>query len=126
MGRFVRVGVGAGRTFDVDKLFPEMRTAIQTGMADAWAERTNLQKRIDAKEVTLGGTFGTREFLKNNYLYRMGAVVLGIYGNSKQEAMYPIFSVDAGGKKLDGANRYSLCFAPSQLPPVNAFWSLTM
>ncbi len=30
------------------------------------------------------------------------------------------------GQKLDGANRYTLRFAPGQLPPVNAFWSLTM
>lgn len=126
MGRFAKIGVSAGRTFDAGKLSPEMRAAIEAGMADAWADHENLQKRIDAKEVTSGDTFGTREFLKNNYLYRMGAAVLGIYGNSKQEAMYPIYSVDADGKKLDGTNRYSVRFAPGQLPPVNAFWSLTM
>lgn len=126
MARFARIGVGAGKTFGAGKLSPEMKAAIEAGMADAWAEHAKLQKRIDAKEVTSGDTFGTREFLKNNYLYRMGAAVLGIYGNSKQEAMYPIYSVDADGKKLDGANRYSLRFAPGQLPPVNAFWSLTM
>lgn len=126
MARFARIGVGAGKTFGPGTLSPEMKAAIEAGMADAWAEHATLQKRIDAKEVTSGDTFGTREFLKNNYLYRMGAAVLGIYGNSKQEAMYPIYSVDVDGKKLDGANRYSLRFAPSQLPPVNAFWSLTM
>jgi len=64
--------------------------------------------------------------MKSNYLYRMGAAVMGIYGNSKQEAMYPVYGVDADGKKLDGANRYTLRFPPGQLPPVNAFWSLTM
>jgi len=126
MGRFAKIGVGAGRTFDAGKLSPELRAAIEAGMADAWADHENLQKRIDAKEVTSGDTFGTREFLKNNYLYRMGAAVLGIYGNSKQEAMYPIYSVDADGKKLDGTNRYSVRFAPGRFPPVNAFWSLTM
>ena len=62
-------------------------------------------------------------FLKNNYLYRMTAAVLGIYGNTKEEAMYPAYYVDADGKKLDGANRYTLRFAPGQLPPVNSFWS---
>jgi hypothetical protein len=56
----------------------------------------------------------------------MGAAVLGIYGNSKQEAMYPVYYVDATKQKLDGANRYTVRFAPGQLPPVNAFWSLTM
>ena len=64
--------------------------------------------------------------MKNNYLYRMAGAVLGIYGNSKQEAMYPVYAVDAAGQKLDGANRYTVRFAPGQLPPVNAFWSLTM
>ncbi len=126
MKRFAEIGVGAGRTFDTSKLSAEMLRAIEAGMADAWAEHANLQKQIDAKEVTSGDCFGTREFLKNNYLYRMGAAVLGIYGNSKQEAMYPIYSVDADGTKLNGANRYTLRFAPGQFPPVNAFWSLTM
>ncbi len=126
MARFAKLGIGAGKTFDVGKLSPEMKAAIEAGMADAWDEHAKLQRRIDAKEVTSGDMFGTREFLRNNYLYRMGAAVLGIYGNSKQEAMYPIYSVDADGVKLDGTNRYSLRFAPGQLPPVNAFWSLTM
>jgi len=76
--------------------------------------------------TTSGDVFGTREYLKNNYLYRMAAAVLGIYGNSKQEAMYPVYYVDEAKQKLDGANRYTLRFAPGQLPPVNAFWSLTM
>jgi hypothetical protein len=56
----------------------------------------------------------------------MAAAVNGIYGNSKQEAMYPIYSIDADGQKLDGSKRYALRFAPGQLPPVNAFWSLTI
>jgi hypothetical protein len=56
----------------------------------------------------------------------MAAAVLGIYGNSKQEAMYPVYYVDEAKQKLDGAHRYTLRFAAGQLPPVNAFWSLTM
>ena len=126
MARFAKIGVGAGKTFEPSKLSPEMKMAIEQGMADAWADLAVLQKRIDAKEVTLGDMFGTREYLKNNYLYRMAAAVNGIYGNSKQEAMYPIFAVDADGQKLDGTKLYSVRFGPGQLPPVNAFWSLTM
>jgi hypothetical protein len=126
MARFAKIGVGAGKTFDASKLTPQVKVAIEQGMADAWTEFANLQKRIDAGEVTLGDMFGAREYLKNNYLYRMAAAVLGIYGNSKQEAMYPVYAIDADEKKLDGANLYTLRFAPDQLPPVNAFWSLTM
>ena len=58
--------------------------------------------------------FGTREFLKNNYSYRMLAAALGIFGNTKQEAMYPAYYADAQGKPLSGANNYTLRFAPGQ------------
>jgi hypothetical protein len=126
MARFAKIGVGAGKTIDESKLSPEVKQAMQQGMADAWDELAKLQKKIDAKELAFGDMFGTREYLKNNYLYRMAAAVNGIYGNSKQEAMYPIYSVDAEGEKVDGSKRYTLRFAPGQLPPVNAFWSLTM
>jgi hypothetical protein len=126
MARFAKIGVGAGKTFDASQLSPEMRTAVEQGMADALAELAALQKRIDAKEVTSGEMFGTREYLKNNYLYRMGAAVNGIYGNSEAEAIYPLLALDNEGQKPDGSKRYTLRFAPGQLPPVNAFWSMTM
>jgi hypothetical protein len=103
-----------------------MNTAIAQGIADAWAEFAALKKQVDAGQVTSGNVFGTREYLQNNYLYRMAAAVVGIFGNSKQEAMYPFYSVDADGQPLNGVNRYTLHFAPDQLPPVSAFWSLTM
>jgi hypothetical protein len=126
MARFARLGVGAGKTFDTSKLSPEMKTAIEEGMADAWVALAGLKQDVEEGKVSSGDVFGTRQYLKGNYLYRMGAAALGIYGNSKQEAMYPAYYVDAAKQKLDGTNRYTLRFAPDQLPPVNAFWSLTM
>jgi hypothetical protein len=125
MAGFAKIGIGAGKTFDPSTLSPETKTAIQQGMADAWAAFDGGVKLIDEGKVTSGDLFGTRESLKNNYLYRMLATI-GIYGNTKQEAMYPAYQVDSTGQKLNGANRYTLRFAPGQLPPVNAFWSLTM
>jgi hypothetical protein len=126
MARFVKIGVGAGKTFDESKLSPEMQKAISDGITDAWADFAALKGQVEEGKVTSGEVFGTRQYLKNNYLYRMGAAVLGIYGNSKQEAMYPVYGIDSKGQKLDGANRYTLRFAPGQLPPVHAFWSVTM
>jgi hypothetical protein len=125
MTRFAKIGIGAGKTFDASKLSPEMKAAIEQGMADAWADFGGVVKQLDEGKVTSGDLFGTRAYMKNNYLYRMVAT-LGIYGNSKQEAMYPIYRVDADGQKLTGASRYTLHFAKGELPPVNAFWSLTM
>ena len=124
--RFAQIGVGVGESFDASTLAPEVAKALEGGIADAWAELAGLVKEIDLGKVTAGQVFGTREYLKNNYLYRMVAAVKGIYGNTKQEAMYPVYAIDDAKQKLDGANRYSMHFASGQLPPVNAFWSLTM
>ncbi len=127
MARFAKIGVGAGKSIDASKLSPEIKTAIEQGMADAWQAFDDLKKnQIDTGKVTMNMMFGTREYLNGNYLYGMAGAVLGIYANSMQEAMYPVYSLDAGGHKLDGANRYTVHFASGQLPPVNAFWSLTM
>ena len=126
MARFAKLGIGGGKTMDVSKLSPDMKKAIEEGVTEAWAAFGGLEKEVAAGKVTSGDVFGTRANLKNNYLYRMGAAVMGIYGNSKLEAMYPVYADDQEKQKLNGANRYTLHFAPGQLPPVHAFWSLTM
>ena len=126
MARFAKIGVGAGKTFDPSKLSPEIKTAIEQGMADAWADFDGVMKQLNDGKLSSGDIeVGTRADMKNNYLYRMAATI-GIWGNSKQEAIYPVYRVDADKQKLSGAKRYTLRFAPGQLPPVNAFWSLTM
>jgi hypothetical protein len=126
MTRFAKINVGAGKTFAWDKFTPQIQQAIGEGMKDAWAEFAQLKKRADAGEIGTADVFGTREHLQNNYLYRMGAAALGLWGNSEAEAIYPSYWNDADGQKLDGSHRYTIHFAADQLPPVNAFWSLTM
>jgi hypothetical protein len=126
MKRFAKLNIGAGKTFDWDAFSPEIQEAIKLGISDAWDDFSSVMKKVEAGEVGSGDAFGSREFLKNNYLYRMAAAVLGIWGNIEAEAIYPTYYVDADGKKLNGSNRYTLRFEPGQLPPVNSFWSLTM
>ena len=127
MARFARLGIGAGRRIDIQGLPPETKTAMEGGVADAWHALSGLDAKLASGEVTSGDLFGSRERLKNNYLYRMRATVGGIYGMDREEALYPIYYVDGAGRKLDGAGqRYTMRFAPGELPPANAFWSLTM
>jgi len=125
--RFATIGIGPDGDFDADKLSPEMRKAIEGGMADAWAEFNTFKKdKVDTGQVGSAQFFGTAEDLKGNYLYRMAGAVLGIYGNTAAEALYPSATTDSAGAPLTGANNYTFHFAKDQLPPVNAFWSLTM
>jgi hypothetical protein len=125
--RFATLGIGPDRTFDAEKLDPTVRDAVQAGMADAWAELDALKKNeMDTGKVGSAQLFGTAADLKGNYLYRMAGAVLGIYGNTAAEALYPNFSTDSTGAPLTGASKYTVTFAKGQLPPVNAFWSLTM
>ena len=125
-GRFARAGIAPGRSIDFDALVPGSGAGLKQGIRDAWQDFAELKKQLDAGDVTSGQLFGTREYLQDNYLYRMAAAKLGIFGNSKDEAMYPFYGTDAEGQPLDGTHRYTLRFAPGGLPPVNAFWSLTM
>ncbi len=126
--RFARLGIEGGKVFDPARLSPEILQAVKDGMADAWAEFAAFKARdIDTGKVGSAEVFGTREYLQNNYLYRMAGAVLGIYGNSKEEAVYPIYFVDAAGEPLDASKKsYALRFPPGALPPVDAFWSLTL
>jgi hypothetical protein len=127
MARFAKLGIGAGKAFDAQSLPPETRAAVENGIADAWKEFNEFKEsQIDTGKVPTSDMVGTRELLDHKYLYRMAAAVIGIYGNSKEEAMYPVYFTDASGQKMDGSHQYTLRFAPGQLPPVNAFWSLTL
>ena len=97
-------------------------------MTDAWKEFNEFkEKELDTGKRGSESLFGMRESLKGNYLLRMAGAVLGIYSNSKEEAICSTYFTDSSGQKLDASkNNYALRFGPGQLPPVNAFWSLTM
>jgi len=127
IARLAKIDINAGKRIDSGSLTPGMLKAYENGMADGWRAFNEYKAaQLDTGKKTSADGFGTRAALKNEYMSRMSAAVLGIYGNSKEEALYPIYFVDSGNQKLDGANRYTLRFASDQLPPVNAFWSLTL
>jgi hypothetical protein len=122
--RFENIGIVPGKPFDTASLSDARKAALLNGLTDG-------QKEIDAYRAKLGGKsadlFGSRTFLKNNYLKRATGTQVGIGANSKDEALYPIYDKDDAGKSLDGSSgRYVLRYANGKFPPVNAFWSLTM
>src|SRR5262245_10211717 len=127
--RFARIGIGPGTTVQHRELPPALRTAVADAVkaASAKIEQTaeNLGRTVNGWRI--GAAAGSREFYKGNWALRAAAAKLGIYGNSEAEAVYPFTRNDANGIVLDGSKHtYQMTFAPGQLPPVNAFWSITM
>jgi len=127
--KLASIGIGPGKTFDMKDLSVEHKAAVLLGMKAG-------DEAVD-KQIASGGTnvngwqitsfFGDRAFYKGDWLMRAGAAKAGIYGNDAIEAMYPQTRVTASGETLDGSkHNYMLTFAKDQLPPVNAFWSVTM
>jgi hypothetical protein len=128
--RFAKIRVKAGKLFAVDKLTPEQKAALETGMKSGIEKIKqkvgDLGKDENGWRVALNG-FGDRQAYHRDWPLRAAAAMAGIYGNSPAEAVYPLLATDSEGQKPDGSkNRYTLTFPAGQFPPANAFWSVTM
>ena len=119
---FAKIGIVPGVPFDKSKFSPEILKAIEEGIAEGGKV---LEESISKTTSSLN-LFGTRADLKNNYVLRATAAAMGIYGNTKEEAVYVGSMNDKDGKPLDAASKYVLHFKKDQLPPVDYFWSITM
>ena len=127
--RLARLGVEAGKPFDFKALSPEQKAAVAEGMKAGQAKVTeavsNAGKDINGWRIT--DPDGDRAFFNGDWLKRSVAAQAGIYGNNSVEATYPITRVDVDNEPLDGSKHsYTLTFPAGQLPPVDAFWSVTM
>jgi len=128
--RFAKIGVAAGKPFAVDALTPDQKAELAAGMKSGLEKIKQAVATIGAEEngwrVATSG-FGDRQMYAGNFTLRAAAAMAGIYGNDAVEAVYPMLVADSGGQKLDtGVHRYTLTFPAGQLPPANAFWSVTM
>jgi len=135
--RLARLGIGPGNTFDFAALPADIQEALKAGRDEGFAEIEEFIKKYASDPLTSGKIFGTREFLarsaresyglKSADILRSVGAHMGLYGNSAAEALYPVYLTDADKKPLDGSvNRYTITFEADKLPPVKAFWSLTM
>ena len=123
------IGVGPGKTMNFKDLPAEQMLEIGLGMKEG-------QRKIDEAVAKLGADVngwrisslpGDNAHYNGDWLKRAVAAQAGIYGNDGEEAMYPLTRVDGDGQTLDGSKHsYTLTFPSGRLPPVNAFWSLTM
>jgi hypothetical protein len=127
--KLATIGIAAGKPFDLDKLSvaekAEEALGVKEGYDSIVKQKDDIGKNINGWLV--GSALGDRAFFHGNWLLRAAAALAGIYGNSAEEAVYPIAKNDSAGQSLDGSrHNYTITFAADQFPPVNAFWSVTM
>jgi len=127
--KLARIGIGPGTAVEFKDLPPALQAAAAEGMK-AGEQKVAEFLATGIKKVNnwnIGSFFGDRNFYNGDWLMRAAAAQGGIYGNDAVEAVYPMARVDGKGQPLDGSkHNYTLTFPAGQLPPVNAFWSVTM
>ena len=121
-----RIGIERGKSFEIDKLDPAIKTALTSVPQDA----LNLMawKVRSLARVANGWSMNTDTMgvYGNYYLKRAIVTQLGLGANLPEDAIYPLNLADETGKPLDGASAYVLHFEKGATPPVSAFWSVTL
>jgi hypothetical protein len=126
IARLRRIGIEAGQSFDADALDPGIRQALDLAPGNAQkvlhARLPGLARIANGWQLNLDtmGVYG------DFYVKRAVVAMVGLGANPAEDAVYPILLADADGKPLDGGSSYLLHFDAGQLPPVDAFWSVTM
>jgi hypothetical protein len=128
--KFAKIGIEPGKEFNPGDYSPEILAAINEGIKAGRDKFVEESSRLGVREngwQLVAGAFGNRDAMQGKYLTRAAAAYFGLWGNDLEEAYYPETTLDADGDELDGSKHsYVLHFNADKLPPVKAFWSLTM
>ena len=126
LARMKRIGLEAGKPFNLDNADPAIQKGLETvpeaGLNALRVKDANLAKVINGWQMQTEnmGAWGS------NYLKRASIALTGLGANQPEDAIYPQALTDGDGNPLMGGLSYVLHFEKSEMPPVNAFSSLTM
>lgn len=125
IARMATIGIIPGKPFDLSKLAPaaqaELKDLPKTVLEKIVAQQKGGKSLINGWLIPgVAGRYGT------DYMNRALIAAIGWPANLPEDAVYPTTFVDAEGKKLSGANKYTLTFPKGLTPPVDGFWSITM
>lgn len=126
VARMRRIGIKVGESFEPERLDLAVRQALDNAPAAALA-------RMKTKLPTLARVVNgwqmntdTMGVYGNFYLKRALVAMVGLGANLPEDAIYPLSVADAAGRPITGESKYVLHFPKEALPPVDAFWSITM
>jgi hypothetical protein len=128
--KLANIGVGPNKIRNFKDLSAdeklELVAGVKAGSQKIDEAIANAGKNINGWRVG-GLAGGDAQSYDGDWLKRAAVARAGIYANDPAEASYPSTRSDSDGEPLDGSQHaYTLTFAADALPPVNAFWSVTM
>jgi hypothetical protein len=124
--KFKKLGIVAGRPLDLSKLDAAAAKGVEDGTKAA-------------HDAIIAATKGSTGDLRNGWTihwdlgryganYGLRAVIASVAlgANAPEDAIFMSTRFDAGGRPLNGANKYVLHFDTGKTPPADAFWSLAL
>jgi hypothetical protein len=119
------IGIEAGKDFEATRLGPDVIKGLERAVTDAPKQiAAGFAKR---RTVSNGWAYSTKIGKYGTaYIDRAAIAMFGLGALEPEDAVYGFGSVDAEGQSFNGGSRYVLHFDKSALPPVQAFWSVTL
>jgi len=126
LARMKRIGIEAGKSFDYEKASPLIKVALDRAIVDGLKLMKDTLPTIATVANGWQMNTSTMGVYGNSYMKRAIVTLIGLGAIPPEEAIYPLLLADSDGKKLAGTNNYRIHFSKDEIPPVNAFWSITM
>lgn len=126
LSRMSRIGIRPGADFNWSALPQDVRAGLTrsttAGLELMRTKAPTLAKVVNGWQMNTDtmGVYG------NAYLKRAIVAMVGLGANQPEDSIYPLCVADAAGQPLTGDRRYELHFKKDELPPADAFWSVTM
>tara|TARA_Y100001933_G_scaffold264718_1_gene332021 strand:+ start:630 stop:2078 length:1449 start_codon:yes stop_codon:yes gene_type:complete len=126
VARMKYIGLEPGKDFDYESLSPSAKAAVDISA-------TKGLQMIKAHLPEIGTMENGWSVMRENagvygadYLQRATIALAGLGCNKPIDAVYPLAITDSRGKTPSGDQHYVIHFDHDKLPPVEAFWSITM
>ncbi|UFS58167.1 DUF1254 domain-containing protein [Subtercola endophyticus] len=126
MARIARLGIVPGQPFDASGFSADQLAEFEAGAKAAQQEFMLTLPKLGTHANGWTSYLDTMGVYGNFYLKRSIVTLVGLGANPVEDAIYPLLISDSDGNKLLGENSYVIHFDVKDLPPVFAFWSITM
>jgi hypothetical protein len=126
LARIANLGIVPGKAFDASALDAAVLAELEAGATAAREAIAAMVPRLGRHANGWAILSGSMGVYGNDYLSRAAVALIGLGANPPEEAIYPLLLADADGAPLTGDDTYVVHFEADALPPVDAFWSITM